>query len=326
MGRGIFESDEDYRSRISQEANERIVEESTGSTPSKGIFESDEDYRSRINEEACERIIEDSTGSTPSKGIFESDEDYHSRVSEEAHERIIEDSTGSTPSKGIFESDEDYHSRVSEEANERIIEDFTGSTPSKGVFEADGDYRRRIGLEAREQRAKGRTAAIRDGDRASDFSYDGESPTRDRERHKPALAWLGIPVILVLVWAVWNSPSMLQHPSRQDSSHGSHKIELSEPQTTPTKFIQRDPETGLVTIEATADGFGTSESDWFTIITGGTDQRTFLHRGFPNLRIGERLRLIYGPKVPERLQGPIGTAAYMDGVIVSMNVIGIDYR
>jgi hypothetical protein len=118
----------------------------------------------------------------------------------------------------------------------------------------------------------------------------------------------------------------LQRQSAPDLSQGNHKVESSESQTTPTKFIQRDPRTGLVTIEATVDLFGTSESDWFTIVTGGTKQQTFLYKGFPDRRIGERLRLTYDTRVPDGMQGPIGTAARMDGVIVSMRVIGVDYR
>jgi hypothetical protein len=41
MGQGWFESDEDYRTRMTQEANERIVEDSTGSAPKQGWFENE---------------------------------------------------------------------------------------------------------------------------------------------------------------------------------------------------------------------------------------------------------------------------------------------
>jgi hypothetical protein len=84
MGKGFFESDENYQARVSQEATELAIEDFTGSSPSKGWFESNEQYRSRISEEANERAIEDSTGAAPSKGWFESDERYHSRISQEA--------------------------------------------------------------------------------------------------------------------------------------------------------------------------------------------------------------------------------------------------
>jgi hypothetical protein len=55
-------------------------------SPTKGWFESDEDYRNRVAREADERTIEDSTGSAPSRGWFESGEDYRNRVAREADE------------------------------------------------------------------------------------------------------------------------------------------------------------------------------------------------------------------------------------------------
>lgn len=184
MSQGFFESDEDYRSRMTQEANERVIEESTGSAPSQGWFESDEDYRSRISQEASERIIGDSTGSAPSQGWFESDDDYRTRVSREANERIIEDSTGSAPTQGWFESDNDYRSRLRQEAHERIIEGSTGSSPSQGWFETQGEYRRRITLEARENRAKGKDSVKATDDRGTGSSIDA----RDNTGNSPSSA------------------------------------------------------------------------------------------------------------------------------------------
>ena len=171
MGQGFFESDEDYRTRTSQEAHERILEESTGTAPSQGLFESDGDYRSRISREADERIVGDSTGSAPSQGLFENDDDYRGRISREAYERVVEDSTGSAPSQGLFESDGDYRSRISREANERVVEDSTGSAPSQGLFEGNSDYRRRVRLEAAESRASGKHSR---NEGASDQSTSAE--------------------------------------------------------------------------------------------------------------------------------------------------------
>jgi len=94
------------------------------------------------------------------------------------------------------------------------------------------------------------------------------------------------------------------------------------PAASTTKFIQREPETGFITIEATADLFGTARLGWFTIIVGGIDQQIFLYNGFPNAGIEDRVRITYDPNVPDELQGPKGTAGYMTGVIVSMEVIG----
>src|SRR5258708_1288429 len=54
MSQGYFESDEDYRKRMTQEANERIVEDSTGRAPWQGYFEKHGAYRKRITVEAHE--------------------------------------------------------------------------------------------------------------------------------------------------------------------------------------------------------------------------------------------------------------------------------
>lgn len=175
MSQGFFESDDDYRERTSREADERTIEDSTGSAPSKGWFENDDNYRERISREADERTVEDSTGSAPSKGWFENDDDYRERISREADERTVEDSTGSAPSKGWFEGDHNYETRVRREANEHTIERDTGSAPKKGWFEGDHDYRSRIAHEAREIRARERPESTAESDSDSSSSYGGDS-------------------------------------------------------------------------------------------------------------------------------------------------------
>jgi hypothetical protein len=185
MGQGWFESDEDYRARMAEEANERIIEDSKGEAPSQGWFESNESYRARIAEEAAESIIEDSTGSPPSQGWFESTEDYRARVAQEASERIVEDSTGSAPSQGWFESADDYDVRVRREANEQLIESLTGTAPSQGWFEGEHDYRSRIAHEARETKAAGRPFSAETEDDeyytpASSAAWDSLAPSITR--------------------------------------------------------------------------------------------------------------------------------------------------
>jgi hypothetical protein len=167
--KGWFESDDEYEKRVAHEANEHIIENSTGDAPSKGWFESDDAFRERVEQEANERVVEDSTGDAPSKGWFESDDKYRDRIHKEANERVVKDSTGEAPSKGWFESDGAYDTRVRKTANERIIEDASGEAPSKGWFESDHAYRSRIAHAAREIRAGDR------GDRSieDDSSYDG---------------------------------------------------------------------------------------------------------------------------------------------------------
>ncbi len=152
-GKGWFESDSDYRDRMEREANERTIEDATGSTPSRGWFESDDNYSDRISREANEQTVESATGAKPSRGWFESEENYSARVDREANERIVEMSGGSRPTKGLFESDDNYETRVRQEANEATIKTSTGNAQSKGLFESDYEYRQRIDREANEYRA-----------------------------------------------------------------------------------------------------------------------------------------------------------------------------
>ena len=153
MTQGWFESDDDYRDRMRQEAAEQTIENSTGDAPRQGFFEGNEDYRNRVVLEANERVVEDSTGAAPRQGFFEGDSDYRTRIFEEANSRIVEDATGSAPRQGFFEDNESYRSRVFEEANKAAIERATGSAPRRGWLEGDGDYRRRVALEAREHKS-----------------------------------------------------------------------------------------------------------------------------------------------------------------------------
>ena len=178
MGQGFFESDDDYRARVTQEANEKTIESATGSAPTQGIFESEDDYRSRVSLEANEAILEQSTGEPPSQGIFESDSDYRSRISLEANEHVIEEGTGESPTQGFFESDESYRSRIRQEAHEQTIEGATGSSPSQGLFESEGEYRRRITLEAREFRAN----PPKNSESQQETSNSGGRSTRSAEQ------------------------------------------------------------------------------------------------------------------------------------------------
>jgi len=168
MGKHFFESDEAYQERIAREANESVIEESTGRAPSRGFFESEDHYADRISREASEQIVEDSTGRAPSQGWFESDEVYHDRIAREAHERIIADSTGHEPSQGWFESDQAYETRARKEANEHVIEILSGTTAKQRFLESEHDYRSRISLQARELRANAGTQ-----DKSSSSSSSG---------------------------------------------------------------------------------------------------------------------------------------------------------
>jgi hypothetical protein len=150
---GFFESNDDYRERISREADERTIENNTGDAPKQGFFEGDGNYRGRISEEADESIIEEVTDDAPKQGFFEGDNNYRDRISLEADESTIEDATGDAPKQGFFENNDDYRERVSVEADESIIEKATGDAPSQGFFESDDSYQERISEEANEHRA-----------------------------------------------------------------------------------------------------------------------------------------------------------------------------
>jgi len=172
VGQGWFESDDDYQARMSQESNERRIEEATGSSPTQGWFESDEAYSSRISFEANEATISSFTGSDARQGWFESDSDYRGRVDLEAHEATIERYSGSAAKQGWFENDDDYDHRVRHESNEAIVGRYGDGEPNQGWFEGDSDYRRRVSLEARE---RGSTSGTSSSARSSSsgYTYDG---------------------------------------------------------------------------------------------------------------------------------------------------------
>jgi hypothetical protein len=145
---GFFESDDDFRERLERESNEKIIENSTGFSPSQSMFESDEAYSDRISSESNEAIIMSNVGNAPSQRMFESDGEYHARIEQEANESIIESATGNSPSQSMFESDENYNTRVRKEANEHYISESAGDLPQKGLFEGDYEFRQRINHEA----------------------------------------------------------------------------------------------------------------------------------------------------------------------------------
>lgn len=173
--RGWFESEEDYRARVSLEADEETIERLSGSSPSRGWFESSDEYRERISEEAKEQVIESYTGDAPSKGIFESSDDYASRIEQEANEAIVSRSSGTTPSRGWFESSDDYNVRVRREANESIVHHHTGTEPSRGWFEGQHEYRSRIAHEAREAISNWKPAKSNSHSSSYDDGYESDT-------------------------------------------------------------------------------------------------------------------------------------------------------
>ncbi len=205
---GWFESDEDYQHRVAQEADERTIENSTGSSPSKGWFESDDCYRDRIAQEANERRIEDSKGSPPSQGWFENDDNYRERISQEANESTIEKFTGSSPSQCLFESHDAYDTRIRKEANEHIVRGETGSNPAQGWFERNHDYRSRIAHEAREIRARESSNAksSRRVEESSSVNYSNyQSSALPSETFSGTVGWiLALAVIIFVVWIASN--------------------------------------------------------------------------------------------------------------------------
>jgi hypothetical protein len=214
---GFFESDDDYRSRVAQEANERTIENSTGSAPSQGFFESEDSYRDRVTHEANEHRIEDSAGTAPSQGWFESDDSYHDRIAQEANERTIEDSTGSAPSHGWFESNNDYDTRIRKEANEHMVEGGNGSAPKQGWFEGDQDYRRRIAHEAREIRADEQSKPSTGGDDSSDLYYSPSVSSSTSSSTNNGV-WLILAVVIGAVFMLVLGGRQRPEPPRQQSS------------------------------------------------------------------------------------------------------------
>lgn len=209
---GFFENDNDYSERVVREANERTIENATGSKPSQGLFESTDSYRERIAQETNERIVEKSTGTAPAQGFFENNETYSNRLSLEANEQTVTDATGSAPSQGLFENDNDYEVRVRKEANEQIVREGSGSAARQGFLESSYEYRSRIAHEAREIRADERPTAALDGSRpnsprSSSSSSSGEGSASSSG--SSAAFW----VALVLLVAVVTIADALRKPS-----------------------------------------------------------------------------------------------------------------
>jgi hypothetical protein len=205
---GFFESDKDYRDRVAREANERIIQDSTGSAPRQGIFEGNDSYRDRIAREASERILQDSTGSVPRQGFFEGNDQYGERIAREANKQAIRAARGSVPSQGLFESDSAYDTRVRREANESIIVNASGGAPRQRWFESDYEYRRRIAHEAREsivQRGRNYSDSQhvhRDAGHSSTSSVAPRSQVRPIPGRKPRRHWGMVCMIAALVGGI----------------------------------------------------------------------------------------------------------------------------
>ncbi|HEY8698309.1 MAG TPA: hypothetical protein VIM02_11875 [Rhizomicrobium sp.] len=237
MAQGWLESDDDYATRMRQEAAERIIEQSTGSAPHQGFLESNDDYRSRVTQEANERVIEDSGGSAPHQGFFENDSDYRTRVFEEANARILEDSGGSSPRQGLFESNDEYRSRVFREANEATVARDHGSNPRQGWFESDSDYKRRVNLEAREIRAErgyrgnqGSTDDYSTADYADGPPTSADTAPGDSSGPMFALG-LGVLIVVAAVAFFHNSGTFTKLSAKEQSAPGPVLQPFSAPQS-----------------------------------------------------------------------------------------------
>jgi hypothetical protein len=175
MGQKWYETNEAYNERIAQEANERTIENLTGSAPTPHWYETNTTYGERIAQEATERIIEHSTGSAPTTHWYESGTAYSERIAQEANECVIKDSTGSAPTTHWYENNIDYDTRIRQEANEQIVKGGTGSSPKQHWLEGEHDYRSRIANEAREVKARERSNSSTASNSGSLSVYDTAS-------------------------------------------------------------------------------------------------------------------------------------------------------
>ena len=189
---------------MAQEANERTIEDSTGSAPSQCWFEGDDDYRQRVAREADERTIEGSTGSASSQGWFESDDTYRERIHREANECTVKDLTGSAPAQGWFEADQDYDTRIRKEANEQIVNSGTGSSPKQSWFESSHDYRSRIAHEAREVKYD-ESGEVREAARgfAARKRKRGDSDSKTNGGWVAIVGLLLVILLASLTWSTW---------------------------------------------------------------------------------------------------------------------------
>jgi hypothetical protein len=139
-------------------------------------------------------------------------------------------------------------------------------------------------------------------------------------------SWLWFVGIIILIGIILRSGVLesliVNHPSPPVPSHASTPdLSVAPPLSKPYEPVRyvggRDSETGLITIEATVDLVGTTRSGWFTIITGGMKQQTFLIKENPLVGVGDRLRITYDEHVPAEQQ----ESPFFKGVIVAMNVV-----
>lgn len=216
-GQGLFESDKEYSARIANQANERTISESSGSSPKQGWVESDAAYSARISREASESRIKDSTGSSPSQGWFESKDGYSQRVHREANERVVKDSTGSAPSRGWAESESAYDTRIRKEANEQTLKAASGSTPSQGIFEGDHEYRSRLAREAHQARASGfnrKSAADAKGNASSSNAGPIGQPGKSGGG-----GWMFLAIgVLFVSWLMSNRASETDSPPKRSDA------------------------------------------------------------------------------------------------------------
>lgn len=144
-----FEDDDTYADRLKKEADEATIRNS-GRRVSQGHDESESDYRSRLSDEAetasYQQTIRDHGGSPGRKGLFESREAYRDRMEREATDQILAGNEGYHDSRRLLETEREYQERRRTDADLDVLRDHVPEAARRDWLglEFEDEYERRI--------------------------------------------------------------------------------------------------------------------------------------------------------------------------------------
>jgi hypothetical protein len=142
-------------------------------------------------------------------------------------------------------------------------------------------------------------------------SGDYSSRTEAPEPRALSSTWLWVIGIIIVVGIVLRSGvlnSFVVSPSvvSDEPPTVASNVPQPVPPYEPTELIRRDAQTGLITIDATVDGIGTTEEEWFTIVTGGMKQEISFVRNFRTSTLGTGCGLLTTNMCRSNFRGRLG--------------------
>lgn len=216
-----FEDDDTYANRLKKEADEATILNS-GRRVSQGHDESDSDYRSRLSDEAetasYHETIRDHGGSPGRKGLFESREEYRDRMEREATDQILASKEGYHDSRRLLDTDREYQDRRRTDADHDLLQDYDPDAAARDWLglELEGEYERRIHHQAHLKRREtvtnnitgGREKGLSSGTIDTCPNHTGESNGTTFEHTSEAFpAWLFFTVFWV-PFSFWVAPGV----------------------------------------------------------------------------------------------------------------------